>query len=53
MTPQAIYIAAAYGISAVALAGLVLWIVLDERGRRRDLALLDQLGLRRRSDSQR
>jgi heme exporter protein D len=43
------YVAAAYGISAVVIAGLVAWVLVDHRGRRRDLAQLEEAGVRRRS----
>jgi heme exporter protein D len=45
----AAFVGAAYGISAVALAGLIAWIVLDQRGRRREIAELEASGVRRRS----
>lgn len=50
MTAHALYVAAAYAISALALAGLVAWIILDQRARRRELAELEASGTRRRSD---
>ena len=43
------FIASAYGISTVALAGLGLWVFLDARAQRRDLKDLDARGVRRRS----
>ncbi|MCQ8782987.1 heme exporter protein CcmD [Mangrovibrevibacter kandeliae] len=43
------FIAAAYGISALALAGLGLWLFLDARARRAELKLLEARGVRRRS----
>lgn len=46
----AAFIAAAYGVSAFALAGLGLWVVLDGRSVRAELKALEALGLRRRSD---
>ena len=36
MTAHALYVSAAYAISAIALGGLIGWIVLDGRARRRD-----------------
>ncbi|NDV87493.1 heme exporter protein CcmD [Aurantimonas aggregata] len=45
------FIAAAYGISALLLAGLALWIVLDARAQRRALAGLEEKGVRRRSSA--
>lgn len=50
MTPHALYVLAAYGISALALAGLVAWILVDQRSRRREMAELEASGARRRSD---
>jgi heme exporter protein D len=45
----AAFVGAAYGISAVVLAALIAWIVLDQRGRRREIAELEASGIRRRS----
>ncbi|MFI0845809.1 heme exporter protein CcmD [Mesorhizobium sp. IMUNJ 23232] len=50
MTAHALYVTAAYAASAVALAALVGWILLDGRARRRELAELEASGVRRRSD---
>ncbi|UVK42554.1 heme exporter protein CcmD [Mesorhizobium sp. AR07] len=50
MSAHALYVAAAYGITAVVLAGLVGWILLDQRARKRELAELEAAGVRRRSD---
>jgi len=50
MTAHALYVSAAYGISALAIAGLIAWILLDRRARQRELAELEAAGLRRRSD---
>lgn len=50
MTPHALYVTAAYAVSALAIAGLVAWIILDQRARRRELAELEASGARRRSD---
>lgn len=44
------FIAAAYGISALAILGLGLWILLDARARRAELRVLEASGIRRRSD---
>jgi heme exporter protein D len=49
--PHAGYIFAAYGIVVAVIVGLVLWVVIDGRGRRRDLADLEARGVRRRSES--
>ncbi len=50
MSAHALYVTAAYAVSALALGGLVAWIVLDLRARRRELAELEAAGVRRRSD---
>ncbi len=50
MTAHALYVTAAYGISALALAGLIAWVVLDQRARRREMTELQESGMRRRSD---
>ncbi|MER9153630.1 heme exporter protein CcmD [Mesorhizobium sp. M0778] len=50
MSMHALYVTTAYAITAVVLAGLVGWILLDQRGRKRELAELEASGVRRRSD---
>ncbi|AZO60552.1 MAG: heme exporter protein CcmD [Mesorhizobium sp.] len=50
MSAHALYVAAAYAISAIVLVGLIGWILLDQRARKRELAALDAAGVRRRSD---
>ncbi|ODT56497.1 MAG: heme exporter protein CcmD [Methylobacterium sp. SCN 67-24] len=50
MSAHALYVTAAYGVSAIAIAGLVLWILVDQRARKRELAELEAAGHRRRSD---
>ena len=47
------FIASAYLISALLLAGLALWIVLDARAQRRAIAALEEKGVRRRSSNAR
>ena len=47
------FIASAYGISALLLAGLALWIVLDARAQRRAISALEEKGVRRRSSATR
>lgn len=44
------FIAAAYGISGIAIGGLILWVVLDARARRAELRALQASGIRRRSE---
>ncbi|ESW95379.1 transcriptional regulator [Mesorhizobium sp. LSJC268A00] len=50
MSAHALYVAAAYGITVIVLAGLIGWILLDQRTRKRELADLEAAGVRRRSD---
>ena len=50
MTAHALYVTAAYGISALGIAALIVWVMLDQRARRRDMAELEASGMRRRSD---
>ncbi|MER9236580.1 heme exporter protein CcmD [Mesorhizobium sp. M0622] len=50
MSVHALYVTTAYAITAVVLAGLIGWILLDQRGRKRELAELEASGVRRRSD---
>jgi heme exporter protein D len=50
VSAHALYVTAAYAASAVVLAALIGWILMDGRARRRDLAALEAEGIRRRSD---
>ncbi|MER9304086.1 heme exporter protein CcmD [Mesorhizobium sp. M0293] len=50
MSVHALYVTAAYGITAVVLIGLIGWILIDQRARKRELAELEAAGVRRRSD---
>jgi heme exporter protein D len=50
MNAHTLYVTAAYAITAVVLAGLVGWVLLDQRARKRELAELEAAGIRRRSD---
>lgn len=50
MSAHGLYVTAAYAITAIVLAGLIGWILIDHRGRKRDLAELEAAGVRRRSD---
>ena len=43
------FIVAAYLVTAVALAGLIFWVIADGRAQRRRLAELEARGVRRRS----
>jgi heme exporter protein D len=44
-----LYVAAAYGITAIVLAGLIAWVLLDRAAQRNALADLEKRGVRRRS----
>lgn len=43
------FVAAAYGLSALGIAGMVAWILADQAARKRELAELEKRGIRRRS----
>ncbi|MBN8994160.1 MAG: heme exporter protein CcmD [Rhizobiales bacterium] len=43
------FILAAYAVTAVVLAGMLLWMLLDGRAQKRRLAELEARGVRRRS----
>jgi heme exporter protein D len=47
---HALFVTAAYAVSALGLAGLGLWIVLDQRARQREMAEMEAAGIKRRSD---
>lgn len=51
MTAHGLYVLAAYAVTGIVLAGLIGWLIVDYRSRRRDVAELEAAGLRRRSDS--
>ncbi len=44
------FVAAAYGFSAFGLLALAMWILLDQRGRKREIAELEARGIKRRSE---
>ena len=50
MSTHDLFVAAAYLLSALGIAGLVGWIIADQRARRRELAELEASGVRRRSE---
>ncbi|MBO6903166.1 MAG: heme exporter protein CcmD [Rhizobiaceae bacterium] len=43
------FVSMAYGVSALVLCGLVMWIMIDQAARKRELAELEQRGMKRRS----
>ena len=45
-----LFVAAAYGISALGILGLIGWNLVDQRSRKAELAELEARGVRRRSD---
>ena len=47
---HALYVAAAYGISAIAIVAMIAWSLLDQRARKAELAELEASGVRRRSE---
>ncbi len=49
MSAHLAYVAASYGAALLVIAGLVSWVVLDARARRRELQALEEAGIRRRS----
>jgi heme exporter protein D len=49
MSAHALYVLSAYGVSAIGLAILAAWILIDQRARKRELAKLEAAGVRRRS----
>lgn len=44
-----LYVAAAYGLSALGIAAVIWWILSDQAARKRELAELESRGVRRRS----
>jgi heme exporter protein D len=50
MSTHDLFVAAAYLLSAICIAGLIGWLLLDQRARRRELAELETSGVRRRSE---
>lgn len=50
MSVHALYVTAAYAATAIVLTGLIGWVLLGQRARRRELAKLEAAGIRRRSD---
>ncbi len=48
--PFAGFIWAAYGVTALVIAGLIAWLIFDGRRQARALAALEKLGIKRRSE---
>jgi heme exporter protein D len=51
MMSHTAYVVASYGIAALTVVALILWVWADGRARRRELQALDKAGIRRRSAS--
>lgn len=51
MMTHTAYVVASYAFAAATVAALIGWVWLDGRARRRELQLLEQSGIRRRSAS--
>ncbi|WP_438751411.1 heme exporter protein CcmD [Pararhizobium sp. O133] len=49
MMTHTAYVLASYGIAAVTVLSLILWVLVDGRSRRRELQALEAAGIRRRS----
>jgi len=47
---HALFVTAAYVVSALALLGLGVWILLDQRARQKEMADLEAAGVKRRSE---
>lgn len=50
MSEHAVFVYASYGLGALILAGLVVWLWLDRNATVKELARLEKTGVRRRSD---
>ena len=50
MSTHDMFVAAAYVLSAIGLAGLIAWIVADQETQRRELAAFEARGVKRRSE---
>jgi heme exporter protein D len=50
MTTHDVFVAAAYAAATIGIGGLVVWILVDQHNRRRELAQLEASGVRRRSE---
>lgn len=50
MTSHEAFVFSSYAVTALTVVGMVLWVVLDGRARRRELAALEASGITRRSE---
>jgi heme exporter protein D len=46
---HAAYVAIAYSAAALLIGGLIVWIITDQRARKREIAELEARGVRRRA----
>ncbi len=46
---HAFYVLSSYGVAAITLVGIVGWVWLDSRARKKELQKLEAAGVRRRS----
>lgn len=49
MTTHALFVTAAYGVTALGIGGLLAWTLIDQQAQKRMLAKLETSGVRRRS----
>ncbi len=49
MSAHLVYVALSYGAALAIVVGLIAWVTLDGRARRRELQALEAAGIRRRS----
>ena len=52
MSEHDVFVYASYGLGALILSGLVVWLWFDRNATVKELARLERTGLRRRSDFQ-
>jgi heme exporter protein D len=50
MSEHVLYVAAAYGATVMVIGALIGWILVDQAGRRREIAELEAEGIHRRSE---
>lgn len=46
---HAAYVAIAYGAAVLLIGGLIVWILADQRARKREIAALEERGVHRRA----
>lgn len=50
LSDRMVFVLSAYGVSGLALSFLFLWIIIQRRAVKKDLAALEAAGIKRRSD---